>query len=306
MTKQSMAEVLLETTAAPVLYRHSVAVRVLHWINALCLFVLLLSGLQIVNAHPALYWGMTSEPDNVVLMIYPAPTSDGPTVGITQVLGKRFDTTGVLGRSAGSDGRVTNRAFPEWSTLPGQRWLAMGRRWHFFFGWWLVLNGFLYAGHALVSRHLSRDLLPTGSDWRGLGRSVIDHLRFRHATGEAAMHYNVLQKLSYLAVMFVILPLIVLFGLAMSPQLDTVLDPLLELVGGRQSARTLHFVLALLLVLFFLVHIFQVIATGPINNLRSRITGRYRVAAPVNIPAPAVLPPIDVARPTPPHPKEAP
>jgi thiosulfate reductase cytochrome b subunit len=262
---------------APIIYRHSVTVRVLHWVNALCLFVLLLSGLQIFNAHPTLYWGMTSNPDHVVLQIFAARAPDGAIVGVTDVLGEPFVTTGILGRSAGADGRAENRAFPEWSTLPSDRGLAMGRRWHFFFAWWLVLNGFLYAGYALVSRHFSRDLVPTGSDWRGFGRSIVDHLRFRHATGEDAAHYNILQKLSYLTVMFVMLPLIVLFGLAMSPQMDTVLQWLLDLVGGRQSARTLHFVFAFLLVGFFLVHIFQVIATGPINNLRSIITGRFRI-----------------------------
>jgi thiosulfate reductase cytochrome b subunit len=268
---------MTELANTPVIYRHSVTLRVLHWSNALCLFVLLLSGLQIFNAHPTLYWGQTSNPDHAVLQIFAVRVPDGPIVGVTDIFGQPFITTGFLGRSTGTDGRDENRAFPQWSTLPSDRGLAMGRRWHFFFAWWLVLNGILYVGYALASRHFSRDLLPTGSDWRGIGRSIVDHMRFRHATGADAAHYNVLQKLSYLAVMFVMLPLMVLFGLAMSPQMDTVLHWVLDLVGGRQSARTLHFVLAFLLVAFFLVHIFQVIATGPINNLRSIITGRFRI-----------------------------
>ena len=264
--------------AAPVvIYRHSVALRVLHWINALCLFILLLSGLQIFNAHPTLYWGMTSDPDHAVLRIFASRGADGTTIGVTDVFGEPFVTTGVLGRSEGTDGRAENRAFPEWATIPGDRWLAMGRRWHFFFAWWLVLNGFLYVGHALISRRFTRELLPTVSDWRSIGRSIVDHIKLRHATGPDAAHYNILQKLSYLIVMFVMLPLIVLFGLAMSPQMDTVLQWVLDLVGGRQSARTLHFVFAFLLVAFFLVHIFEVIVTGPINNLRSIITGRFRL-----------------------------
>src|SRR5262245_45951846 len=178
--------VMAESGQTPVIYRHSVMLRVLHWVNALCLFILLLSGLQIFNAHPTLYWGMTSEPEAAVLQIATARAADGSIVGVTRVFGEEFHTTGLLGRSKGTDGRPENRAFPQWATIPSDRWLAMGRRWHFFFAWLLVLNGLLYVGYALVSRHFTRDLLPTGSDWRGIGRSIIDHVRLRHATGADA------------------------------------------------------------------------------------------------------------------------
>jgi len=153
----------------------------------------------------------------------------------------------------------------------------MARRWHFFFAWLFVVNGLAYVGYALFSRHLARDLAPTKADWRGIGRSIVDHLKFKHPTGEEAKRYNVLQKLAYLAVIFVLLPLVILMGLAMSPWLDGIFAGWIDLVGGRQSARTIHFIAAWLLVAFVLIHVFEVIVSGLWNHLRSMITGRYRI-----------------------------
>ena len=153
----------------------------------------------------------------------------------------------------------------------------MGRRWHFFFAWLFVVNGLLYLAYSIASRHLSRDLAPTHQDWRSVGRSILDHLRFKHPQGEASKHYNVLQKVTYLAVIFGLLPVLILMGLAMSPRMDSLLPGWIDLVGGRQSARTLHFVAATLLVLFVFIHVFEVIITGLWNNVRSMITGRYEV-----------------------------
>jgi thiosulfate reductase cytochrome b subunit len=221
-------------------YRHSLAVRILHWINVVALGVLLMSGLQIFNAHPALNWGKSSY------------TGAAPFFELAH-------------------------GFPSWMTLPGPRWLAMGRRWHLFFAWIFVINGLLYVVYSFASRHFSRELAPTRSDWRSIGSSIIEHLRFRHATGEAARRYNVLQKLTYLFVIFGLLPFVILMGWAMSPRLDTVIPGWVDLVGGRQSARTLHFIAAWALVAFVLVHVFEVIITGVYNNLRSMITGRYAI-----------------------------
>lgn len=259
-------------TRARVIRRHTATVRIMHWINVLCLYVLLLSGLQIFNAHPALYWGQVSHFQTPLLKMEAMRANDGTIRGVTRLLGHRFDTTGVLGYSNGDI-----RGFPAWLTIPGPRWLAMGRRWHFFFAWLFVINGLAYAVYAVWSRHLSRDLLLTRRDWRGIGRSMIDHALLRHPRGEATVRYNVLQKLAYLLVIFLFGPLMVLMGLAMSPRMDTTLGWLLELVGGRQSARTLHFLLAFGFVAFVVIHLFQVIVTGPWNNLRSMITGRYRI-----------------------------
>jgi len=258
------------------IYRHRAPVRIMHWINVICLFLLLFSGFQIFNAHPALYWGETSHFESPLLAMEARPRSEGIR-GVTTIFGRDFDTTGFLGASRNSDGDLQPRAFPTWLTLPGPQWLAMGRRWHFFFGWLFVINGLVYVAYAVWSRHVTRDLLPTRRDWRGVGRSIVDHVLFRHPKGEAATCYNVLQKLSYLAVVFVLGPLVVLTGLGMSPNMNAVLGWSLDLAGGRQSARTLHFVVALAFIAFFFVHLFEVVVTGAVNNIRSMITGRYRV-----------------------------
>jgi thiosulfate reductase cytochrome b subunit len=220
--------------------RHTFVIRLTHWINVIALTVLLMSGLQIFNAHPSLYWGLSSY------------TDAGPLLQI-------------------------ENGFPSWATLPGVQWLAMGRRWHFFFAWLLVINAAVYVSYSIASRHLTRDLGIQRTDWRSIGRSFLEHLRLHRPSGEAARHYNVLQKLSYLLVIFGLLPLIILTGLAMSPWLNSVLPGWVEFLGGRQSARTLHFAAACLLVLFVLIHVFEVIVTGFWNNLRSMVTGRYRI-----------------------------
>lgn len=258
-------------------FRHTLVVRITHWIAALCMFVLLLSGFQIFNAHPALYWGEQSHFDRPLLAMGSHTDEAGRLNGSTRILGYEFDTTGVFGASADAPGQLTARGFPTWLTIPGPQWLAMGRRWHFFFAWVFVVTGLFYVIHAFWSGHLVRDLVPTRSDWRGIGRSIVDHALLRHPQGEAAASYNILQRTSYLVVVFVLAPLIVLTGLAMSPRMDVVLGPFLWLVGGRQSARTLHFILTFALVAFVFVHVFEVLVTGAINNLRSMVTGRFRV-----------------------------
>jgi thiosulfate reductase cytochrome b subunit len=173
--------------------------------------------------------------------------------------------------------RQTERAFPSWATIPGPQYLATARNWHLFFAWIFVLNGIAYVAFTIASGHLRRDLAPRKTELRGIGTSLKDHLLLRHPHGETARRYNVLQNLTYLAVIFVVLPLIVLAGLGMSPRLDTLFGGWVDLLGGRQSARTLHFVAACLLVAFVLVHVFEVIVTGLWNNLRSMITGWYRL-----------------------------
>lgn len=257
--------------------RHALVVRITHWINAIALTLLLMSGLQIFNAHPALYWGRSSyggEP--VVLQIGAQTDATGREIGVTRLFGRDFNTTGVLGLSRES-GELNERGFPAWITLPAGQWLAMGRRWHLFFAWMLVVNGAIYLVSSFLSAHIRRDLAPTREDWHSIGRSFLDHLLLRHPKGEASKRYNVLQKLSYLSVIFLLLPVMILTGCAMSPRLDSIIPGWVNLLGGRQAARTLHFFAAWALVLFALVHVFEVIVSGFWNNLRSMITGRYQV-----------------------------
>jgi thiosulfate reductase cytochrome b subunit len=266
------------TSAAPELYRrHALPVRIMHWINVVALTLMFMSGLQIFNSHPALYWGASSYTGRPAwLEIGARQDGQGRMSGYTRVLGREFTTTGILGLST-DDGRAYAQGFPAWLTVPSHQWLSMARSWHFFFAWIFLVNGLCYVLYVIGSRHLARDLWPTRLDIRGIGASIVDHLRFRHPTGEAAKRYNVLQKFAYLSVIFVLLPLVVLMGLGMSPRLDTLFGGWVDWFGGRQSVRSLHFIIAWLLVAFVLVHVFEVIVTGLWNNVRSMITGRYRV-----------------------------
>ena len=262
----------------PLYYRHTLPVRVMHWVNVIALTILLMSGLNIFNAHPALNWGKSSYNGKPPILEMEARQSEGGQLtGVTRVFGHEFNTTGILGASKGMDGQLMAQGFPSWATIPDYRWLSMARTWHFFFAWLLVINGVAYVLYGVVSRHLSRDLAPTRNDWRLIGQSIKDHLRFRHPTGEASKRYNVLQRLTYLIVIFVLLPLIILMGLAMSPWMDSLLAGWIDVFGGRQSVRTIHFIAAWLLVAFVLIHVFEVIITGLWYNLRSMLTGRYRV-----------------------------
>jgi thiosulfate reductase cytochrome b subunit len=261
-----------------VYYRHELPVRVMHWINVIALTIMFMSGLQIFNAHAELNWGKsTYDGTPPVLTISSRQDANGALIGYTRVFGHEFDTTGVLGVSKSADGRLSRAAFPSWLTIPGAKWLSMARSWHFFFAWIFVLNGIAFVLYAIFSRHLSRDLAPTGEDLKGIRASIRDHLRFRHPAGEESKRYNVLQKLAYLAVIFVLLPLVILMGFAMSPWLDSLFTGWIDIFGGRQAARTIHFIVAWLLVAFVLIHVFEVIITGVWNNLRSMLTGRYRV-----------------------------
>ncbi len=259
------------------IYRHRLPVRLMHWINVVCLTILLMSGLNIFNAHPALYWGQESTFADPWISVGAQDTPSGP-IGVTRIAGHEFVTTGVLGLSD-VNGRPTNRAFPSWATIPGPQWLAMGRHWHLFFAWIFVINGIAYVLYSIFSRHLSRDLVPTRAELRRIGTSIRNHLLFRHPTGEEARRYNVLQSLTYLIVIFVLLPLVVICGLAMSPRLNAVYPGWVELLGGRQSARTLHFLAGFGLLAFTLVHLFEVIVAGVWNEMRSMVTGWYVLPA---------------------------
>jgi thiosulfate reductase cytochrome b subunit len=261
-------------------YRHTLPVRIMHWINATVLVILLMSGLNIFNAHSALYWGKSSYSGSPPFLELKSRENDeGDVIGVTRILGHEFDTTGLLGASGNSAGDTIDRGFPSWLTIPGAQWLSLARRWHFFFAWLLVINGIAFVSYSVGAKHLNRDLFPTGQDWRNIGRTIVDHLLFRHPRGEAAKPYNVLQKLAYLGVIFLLLPLIIVNGLGMSPALDSLWPGWVDILGGRQSVRTIHFFAAWILVLFVIIHVFEVIVTGFWNNVRSMITGNYRISA---------------------------
>jgi thiosulfate reductase cytochrome b subunit len=223
-------------------YRHTRIVRVAHWINALCFLLLLMSGLQIFNAHPRLYWGQFGA------------DHDTPWLAISGGVPWQF-------------------------TLPGMRDLGAGRNWHFFFAWALVINGLAYLAFSIFNRHVQRDLLPARQELKPahLWEQIVHHAQFKRITGAAAKNYNTLQKLAYVAVIFVLFPLIILTGLTMSPGFNAIAPILLDIFGGRQSARSLHFIAANLLIAFLVIHLVEVVVAGAWNEIRSMITGNFVV-----------------------------
>ena len=262
--------------AAPVrVYRHRLPVRVWHWANAATLLVLLMSGLMIFNAHPRLYWGeYGANFDRAWLVV--GSTADA---GYLRVGDWKMATTGVLGRWTDAQGQVQTWAFPGWATIPTSYSLADGRRWHLLFAWLLSVGLTLYMLWTLIGGHLRRDLHVRRAEWspRHIWQDVKDHARLRFPRGQAAARYGILQKLSYIGVIFVLLPLMIATGLTMSPGMNAAWPWLLDLFGGRQSARSIHFIAAWALVAFFLVHIAMVLLAGPVNEIRSMITGWFRL-----------------------------
>lgn len=257
-------------------YKQNVMTRLTHWIWAVSLFFLLLSGLQIFNAHPTLHVGKQSGFgfDNTVLSMTGENTDAGPK-GTTTILGQKFDTSGWLGLS-NVDGKPAARGFPAWATIPSTQDLATGRVVHFFFAWLLVFTLLLWWISSLVNGHAWRDVTPGWRDLRRLPRDIVDHLRLRfHKTRD----YNTLQKITYAGVLFGLFPLMIVTGLLMSPGMNA-FAPWLVTIIPRQTARTIHFCGMAALVLFFVVHIAMVLAAGPINEMRSIITGWYRTDRP--------------------------
>jgi thiosulfate reductase cytochrome b subunit len=251
-------------------YRQRRPVRVWHWLNAVSVIVMLMSGLMIFNAHPQLYWGQYGANHETPWL---AIGANGGT-GFLRLGPVTIPTTGVLGVSGGNE-----VAFPALVTIPSSYDLAAARQWHFAFAWLLVVPGLLFWLWGFVSRHFSRDLAPTVAELRpsNLWQDIKDHARLRFHTGEAARRYNILQKMSYVGVIFGLLPAMVLTGLTMSPAMDAAWPWLVYLFGGRQSARSIHFICASLLVAFIVIHLAMVLLAGPLNELRSIVTGWYRL-----------------------------
>lgn len=256
--------------------RHRFSTRVWHWLNLVALTVMLMSGLMIFNAHPRLYWGeYGANADPAWLEI--GSTSRG--AGMLRVGGLAVETTGVLGVWTDNDGVVRRRAFPGWATIPTSYNLADARIWHLAFAWVLAGGLLLYLPWSLANGHIRRDLHITRAEWRPahIWREVKGHARLRFPAGAAAMRYNSLQKLAYVGVLFGLLPVMILTGLAMSPAMDAAWPWLTALWGGRQSARSVHFIAAFGLVAFTVIHVAMVLLAGPANELRAMITGWYRL-----------------------------
>src|SRR6201987_1054702 len=230
--------------ATTVTSRHSVLVRVTHWIITLFVFALLVSGVEILVSHPRFYWGETGTILTTPLFKIPIHSS------------RALVPTGYGYVMPDNNG---------WS-----------RALRFQSAWIVVLTGLLYVIFGFVSGHFRRNLVPAQADlsWRG-GRSVVaHHLGLERREDGDPLSYNVLQRLSYLFVIFVLFPLVIWTGLALSPGFDSAFPATVNLLGGRQSARTLHFFITIALVLFLLVHVVMVWRAGFVNRMRAMITGR--------------------------------
>ncbi len=229
--------------------KHKLATRLWHWINALTIFVLLGSGLMILNAHPNLYWGQ---------------------------YGANFDQPWFKVAYVFEGGRV-----PGWLTIPSTYNLALARRWHLTFALVLGFGLLFFMVASLLNRHFQRDLRLRRAELAPahLAHDVREHLALRFHDPKAPGSFNTLQKLSYVGVIFLAIPLVIATGLTMSPGINAAAPWLLDLFGGRQSARSIHFIAAMALALFIVVHLALVILAGPVNEVRSMITGRWRVSA---------------------------
>ncbi|MEQ1597707.1 MAG: cytochrome b/b6 domain-containing protein [Casimicrobium sp.] len=255
--------------------RHRLSTRIWHWTNALALLVLFMSGLMIFNAYPRLHWGdIGSVHDPAWLEI-----GGDDKRGYLKLGDSEIPTTGVLGHWRNAEGDVKNRAFPSWATIPSRFSLPLARNWHLAFAWVLSIGLMLYMLRSLFNGHVRKDLHIRRAEWSPghIWRDIKDHARLRFPTGAAALDYNILQKLSYIGVIFVLLPLMIATGLSMSPGMNAAMPWLPELFGGRQSARSVHFIASFLLLGFFFVHMMMVLLAGPLNEVRSIITGWYRV-----------------------------
>ncbi|MGA7414756.1 MAG: cytochrome b/b6 domain-containing protein [Bryobacteraceae bacterium] len=224
--------------------RHSALIRVTHWITTLCFLALLVTGVEILISHPRFYWGETGNVLTTPLFKLPIPASRSTV------------PTGY--------GYV----------LPDQN--GWSRYLHFQAAWAAVLTGLLYVVYGLLSGHFRKNLLPARADssWRALSIVIAKHLRFRPVSEDEASSYNVVQRLTYLFVIFILFPLVVWTGLAMSPGFASAFPTAVASLGGQQSARTIHFFVSVFLVVFLLVHVLMVCLTGFRNRMRAMITGR--------------------------------
>jgi thiosulfate reductase cytochrome b subunit len=251
-------------------YRYAVVTRLSHWLWVVAFFVLVGSGLQIFNASPNLDASDKSDPARRVLAI--GSPQDG--VGTTTIFGHTFTTTGWLGWNGNGMGAHDAHAFPAAIIIPGYQDLAAGRRWHFFFAWIAALCWIAWIVTAARRGMLSKMLLRP-SDLPKLWPMQAYYLKLRKTPPPYDI-YNPLQKAAYTTIGFVIAPLVVLTGLALSPGIDAIANPLTAFFGGRQFARLWHFAGMLVLLAFFAVHVFQVLTQGVVNQMRSMITGWYR------------------------------
>jgi Ni/Fe-hydrogenase b-type cytochrome subunit len=227
--------------AGALVFRHRASTRIWHWINAVTIFVMLMSGMMIFNAHPALYWGQFGANPDAHWLKLPR--------------------------------------FPGWATIPSHYNLALARHWHLAFAWVLAFGLLGYMVWSLVNGHLRKDVALSRAEVAPahLWADIKDHAQLKFPTGEAALRYNPLQKITYSLVFFLLLPGAIFSGLTLSPGMNAAWPWLLDIFGGRASARSVHFIAASGIAAFILVHLILVLLAGPYNEIRSMITGKFRL-----------------------------
>ena len=222
--------------------RHAAVVRITHWVTALCFGALLISGIEILISHPRFYWGETGNVLTTPLFVLPIPASRSSV--------------------------PTGYGF----VLPDQN--GWSRALHFQSAWIVVFTGLVYTIAGLLSGHFRKNLMPSGADlaWRPIAAVVINHWR-RQSARDDARSYNVLQRVAYLLVIVVLFPLEIWTGLAMSPAIVSAFPLVVTVLGGQQTARTIHFFAAVALLLFVVVHVEMVRRAGFLDRVRAMTTG---------------------------------
>ena len=232
---------LTEVSAPP---RHSLLVRITHWVTVISFVALLITGAELIVSHPRFYWGETGNSGTQPLFKIPIPAS--------------------------RDTVPTGYSY----TMPDQN--GWSRYLHFEAAWVLVLTALLYGIASLLNGHFRKNLVPAPAQRKwGAFRDVFARYLRRAPPDSAESHaYNVVQRTSYLAVIFVLFPLVIWTGLALSPAFNSAFPFFVNVLGGRQSARTLHFFVTDLLVLFLIVHVAMIALAGFWSRTRAMITGR--------------------------------
>lgn len=222
--------------------RHSLLTRIWHWINAAALIVLFMSGLNISNAHRHLYWGNYG-----------------------------YDP---------ADAWLSVMRFPAWVTIPQRYDLAEARDWHSTFAWVFALSLLVMWTGSLINKHFWRDIATRPGDWSppALIRALKEHLGGRFHSDAAA--YNTIQKITYGIVLGIFLPMMIFTGLAISPGFEAAAPWLVDVLGGRQSTRSLHFIFSWALFAFAVLHIVMVLASNPVKQIARMITGGTRPQEP--------------------------
>jgi len=238
---------------------HARWVRVSHWLLTASILTLAFSGFVILMAHPRLYWGDVGNDLTPALIELP--------ISRNHRHGGWVERTPIEGSPSAIS---ANRTYPIFNQN------GWGRSLHFLAAWFVVLPGAIYLLAGLVTGHFRGHLWPRlgESHPRLFMAELVNHLRLEIPAATGGPDYGLLQKCAYCSVIFIAMPLAVVTGLAMSPTVAAAYPFLQSMLGGFQSARTLHFFTFVALMLFAIAHVIMVIASGFRRQMRGMTLGR--------------------------------